>query len=124
MQRALDSGSARGWSVKRILEETGVGKSTLYRWVRGDWTEDPEAGKVRDFCDGLGIPPTAAFMILWPSKNDRAPAVEPAPMDPDVEKVLRRLADPAVPDQEKYLIRETIRGLANRPARGSQRKAG
>jgi transcriptional regulator with XRE-family HTH domain len=109
--------------VKRILEETGVGKSTLYRWVRGDWTDDPEAAKVRDFCDGLDIPPSAAFLILWPSKSDRAPMVAPAPMDPDVEKVLRRLADPGVPDQEKYLIRETIRGLASRPSRGPQRKA-
>ncbi|WP_281891774.1 transcriptional regulator [Phytohabitans aurantiacus] len=122
VRRALDDALMhRGWNQVTVLEKTGTKKSTLHRWLRGDWTEDPKAGQVLDFCDGLDIPPAAAFLILWPGKRDRSPMPGPPPMDPDVELVLRRLVDPKVTEQEKYHIRETLRALARRPGPPSQR---
>ncbi|MCX4468945.1 transcriptional regulator [Micromonospora sp. NBC_01655] len=122
VERALhDAKVTRGWNQRRVIEESGVGRTTLFRWLKGNWVEDPEAAKVRDFCDALDIPPAIPFLILWPGKRNRVEQPEPSPMDPDVERVLRKLADPNVPDVEKYLIRETIRSLAARPSRpGSQ----
>lgn len=120
VERALhDAKATRGWSQRRVLEESGVGRTTLHRWLKGDWIEDPEAAKVRDFADALDIPVAIPFAILWPGKRDKAPRPEPAPMDPDLIELARRIADPAVPEAEKYLIRETIRSLAARPMRRS-----
>lgn len=122
VERALhDAKINRGWTRTKVIEESGVRRTTLYRWLRGDWSDEPEAAKVRDFCDALDIPPMIPFMILWPGKRDRAPEPAPAPMDPDVELVLRRIADPTVPETEKYHIRETIRSLAVRNPRRAQR---
>jgi transcriptional regulator with XRE-family HTH domain len=101
----------RGWTVAQLLEATNVGKTTFYRWMNGNWTEDPEAAKVRDFCDGLDIPAEQAFKILWPGKLERAAAPEPAPMDPDVLALLRKLADPSTNEQTKQFIRNAIRSL-------------
>lgn len=118
LERALhDAKVTRGWNQRRVLEETGIGRTTLYRWLKGSWAEEPEAAKVRDFCDALDIPPAIPFLILWPGKRERAPQPGPPPMDPDVEHVLRKLADPNVSDSEKYFLRETIRSLAARPNR-------
>jgi transcriptional regulator with XRE-family HTH domain len=107
---------SRGWSVPRIAAEASIGNQTIYRWMKGDWKQSPHPDQVVSFCDALDIPVQAAFMILWPGKADKVPAVEPPPMDPDVQEVLRRLTDPNVPSEEKYLLRETIRQLAARPA--------
>lgn len=109
--------AARGWSIPQVAKESGVGDSTIYRWRDGDWTRSPYADQVAAFCDALDIPVTVAFEILWPGKSSRPRATAPMPSDPDLEVLARRLADPNVPDQEKYLIREVIRGLAARPER-------
>jgi transcriptional regulator with XRE-family HTH domain len=105
---------SRGWSISRIAEESGVSRSTIFRWQRGDSKQDPLPAQVVAFCDALAIPPGTAFAILWPGKGERAPQPEPMPLDRDFELLLRRLADPAVSDAEKYLIRETVKALANR----------
>lgn len=96
---------------------SGVGDSTIYRWRDGDWQRSPLADQVLAFCDALDIPFAAASSILWPSKGERPQATAPAPMDPDIQELARRLVDPNVPDQEKFLIRETIRSLAARTTR-------
>ena len=36
----------RGWTVGQVLDVTGVGKTTLYRWLNGEWASEPEAAKV------------------------------------------------------------------------------
>jgi len=117
----------RGWTGVRVAEETGLSRQTINRWIRGEWTTDPEPKRVVGFCDALGISPTVAFGILgWGRSARKIPDVTPAgtdgtgagtpPMDPDVEALLRRLLDPRVSDAEKFHIRETIRYLAYRPA--------
>lgn len=124
VRRAVDRAKdTRNWTVKQIVDasvdETGkprVGRSTIYRWMNGDWERAPLPEQIEGFCDALDIPPQAALVILWPGKGTRP--VRPTPeLDPDVELLLRRLEDPNVPAAEKYHIRETIKGLANRSIR-------
>jgi transcriptional regulator with XRE-family HTH domain len=114
----------RGWSLPRIAKEAGIGTNTLYRWTKGDWTNSPEAQLVEKFCNTLDIPVDAAFQILWPGGDDRPVDVAPLPTDPDFEILLRRLNDPKVPDEEKFLIRETIRGLVARAVPPARKAAG
>lgn len=112
----------RGWSIPKVAEVSGVGQQTLYRWQKGDWGRDfPKGELVEQFCDALDIPTAAAFAILWPGKTGRPAEPEPLPYEPEFDRLMRKLRDPNVPDQEKYLIRETVRGLAHRPASGDRR---
>lgn len=106
----------KGWTVAQVLKETGIGRTTLYRWINGDWIEAPSASQIEAFCDGLGFPVSEAFEILWPGKHGRPKATPPPPMDPDLELLMRKLADPNVPDMEKFFIQETLRQLAARVA--------
>lgn len=115
VRRAVDHAkTARGWSVPRVAKESGVGAATIYRWINGDWTSAPAPDLIEKFCDSLDIPPSAAFVILWPGKNWRGQIPEPLPADPDFELLKRRLADPSTPDREKYHIRATIKSLVIR----------
>lgn len=117
VRKALeDARATRAWSGSEVARRTGVSRQTINRWVRGDWTSDPEAERVVAFCAGLGIAPTVAFGLLgWAEHTPGRHAPAPPPMDPDVEALLRRLVDPNVSDAEKFHIRETIRYLAYRP---------
>jgi transcriptional regulator with XRE-family HTH domain len=117
VRKALaDARSTRMWNGSEVARRTGISRQTINRWVRGDWTNDPEPARVVAFCDGLGIDPPVAFGILgWDRSAPARPAPSPLPMDPDIEALLRRLLDPAVSESEKYHIRETVRYLAYRP---------
>ncbi|GLY25311.1 hypothetical protein Misp04_50420 [Micromonospora sp. NBRC 101691] len=117
VRRALDDArTARAWSGTEVSRRTGVSRQTINRWVRGDWSSDPEAARVVSFCEGLGLDPTAAFAALgWDRTDPSRRRPETPPMDPDVEALLRRLVDPGVSDLEKFHIRETVRYLAYRP---------
>jgi transcriptional regulator with XRE-family HTH domain len=114
-----DARSTQGWNGSEVARRTGLSRQTINRWLRGEWSSDPEPARVVAFCEALGISPTKAFGVLgW----DRSAAARPVPqaplppMDPDVEALLRRLVDPSVSDAEKYHMRETIRYLAYRPS--------
>lgn len=118
VNRALaQAKQSRGWSIPKVAEISGVGVNTIYRWVRADWREFPKGELVEQFCDALDIPAAAAFSILWPGKSNRPAPPEPLPTEPEFDELMRKLRDPNVPETEKYLIRETIRGLASRPNR-------
>ncbi len=131
VRKALaDARSTRAWNGSEVARRTGLSRQTINRWVRGDWSNDPEPARVVAFCEGLGISPTIAFGILgWDRSAAARPVPAPPPMDPDVEALLRRLMDPAVSESEKYHIRETVRYLAYRPSlphdhNKGQRRAG
>lgn len=117
VRKALaDARSMRMWNGSEVARRTGISRQTINRWVRGDWSNDPEPARVVAFCEGLGIDPPVAFGILgWDRSTPARPAPEPPPMDPDIAALLRRLVDPAVSESEKYHIRETVRYLAYRP---------
>ncbi len=126
VRKALDDARAiRAWTGVEVARRTGVSRQTINRWLRGDWTTDPEPQRVVAFCEGLGISPTVAFGILgWDRSAPARPAPPPPPMDPDVEALLRRLVDPNVSEAEKFHIRETIRYLAYRPPLRIERERG
>ncbi|GLY23639.1 helix-turn-helix domain-containing protein [Micromonospora sp. NBRC 101691] len=120
VRRAIDDArQERGWTVTDLATHTGVGRSTIFRWLAGDWQDYPELAKVRGFCAALDVPVAAAFRAL--GLPDGAPVarrrVDDAPVEADVRVILDRLADPAVPTEEKHQIRDLLRYLAHRPAR-------
>ncbi|MEH1012059.1 helix-turn-helix transcriptional regulator [Micromonospora sp. CPCC 206060] len=120
VRRAIDDArDERGWTVTDLAGHTGVGRSTVFRWLAGDWQDYPELAKVRGFCAALGVPVSAAFRAL--GLPGSGPAVTaPAGGDPDVTAdirvILDHLADPVIPTEEKQLIRDALRSLARQPA--------
>ncbi|WP_320069270.1 helix-turn-helix domain-containing protein [Micromonospora sp. RTGN7] len=120
VRRAIDDArEERGWTVSDLATHTGVGRSTVFRWLAGDWQDYPELAKVRGFCAALDLPVTAAFRALGLPDSGPAPRQrgDEGPVEADVRVILQRLADPAVPAEEKHHIRDLLRYLARRPAR-------
>jgi transcriptional regulator with XRE-family HTH domain len=116
VRRAVDDAkNRRGWTVTRLATETGLGRSTLFRWLAGDCQEFPEIANVRSFCAALDIPVTAAFTALGVREDlDGEPDARA-----DVQKILARLTDPGVPAAEKRVIRDMLRYLAHGTAAAS-----
>lgn len=116
VRRAVDRAKqTRQWTVERIAQESGIGAATIHRWLAGDWSKAPLGDAVQGFCEALDIPPQVAFSILWPASSDRPTEPEPLLSTPAIETIMRKLADPNVPDVEKYLINQTLESLASRP---------
>ncbi len=109
VRRAVDEAkNRRGWTVTRLAMETGVGRSTLFRWLAGDCQEFPELANVHSFCAALEIPVGAAFAALGMREQAEADPDAQA----DVHRILGRLADPGVPAADKRVIRDMLRYLA------------
>jgi transcriptional regulator with XRE-family HTH domain len=120
VRRAIDDArDERGWTVSDLAAHTGVGRSTVFRWLAGDWQDYPELAKVRGFCAALDVPVAAAFRAL--GVPDGAPTGarhrDGGNADADIRVIQNRLADPRVPAEEKKMIRDLLRYLAHRPAR-------
>jgi len=115
VRAAVDTAKTqRGWTVTRLAAETGVGRSTLFRWLSGDCQEFPELAKVRGFCWALDIPVTAAFTALGVREGAGVdpPADAEVEARADMQRILRRLVDPTVPRAQKAVIRDMLRYLA------------
>ncbi|NLU77139.1 helix-turn-helix transcriptional regulator [Micromonospora sp. HNM0581] len=114
-----DARDERGWTVTELAAHTGVGRSTVFRWLAGDWHDYPELAKVRSFCAALDLPVAAAFRAL--GLPDAGAGSErrggDGTVEADVRVILQRLADPSVPAEEKHHIRDLLRYLARRPIR-------
>ncbi|MFD6753338.1 MULTISPECIES: helix-turn-helix domain-containing protein [Micromonospora] len=120
VRRAIDDArEERGWTVTDLAAHTGVGRSTVFRWLAGDWQDYPELAKVRGFCAALDLPVTAAFRALGLPDTGSGPVRlgSEGPVEADVRVILQRLADPTVPAEEKHHIRDLLRYLARRPIR-------
>lgn len=111
----------RGWSVEDIAERASVSANTIYLWRGGKGTAYPRGESVEAFCDALDVAPEHAFAVLWPGKGVGRGEPMPLTVDDDLQLLARRLADPAVPEREKWLIREVVQALA---ARSVKREAG
>jgi transcriptional regulator with XRE-family HTH domain len=118
VRRAVDDAkNARGWTVNDLASETGVGRSTLFRWLAGDWHDYPELAKVQNFCSALDVPVSAAFRALNMPGRSPSMTARPSRVDKDLQVILDRLTDPTVSTAEKRHIREALRRLATRPIR-------
>jgi len=114
VRRAVDDAkNRRGWTVSRMAAETGVGRSTLFRWLAGDNQHFPDLASVHGFCAALEIPVSAAFAAL--GMRPAAPSRVEEAVRSDIERILAHLSDPALPEARKVVIREMLRYLA-RPA--------
>ena len=112
VRRAYDAARQRGMTLTQVEQATGIGKSTIYRWMSGDWSRDPRASEVKTFCAGLGVSlDEAQRMLGWTEAPGRA---EPAPImdDPDVRAIMRALNDPKTHPAVKLTIRRALRALA------------
>ncbi|MCG5467541.1 helix-turn-helix domain-containing protein [Micromonospora sp. LAH09] len=121
---AVDAASdERGWSITEVAARSGVGRSTVFRWLSGDWQHHPELPKVRAFCATLDLPLGAALRALTPLAYDSsAPAVPAA--DPAAEVLLMavrdRLVDPRTTAAEREHILTVLRRLGrHRSSRAS-----
>lgn len=118
VRRAIDDAREQhGWTVTDVAAHTRVGRSTLFRWLAGDWQDYPELAKVRGFCTALAVPVTAAFRALGLPEDSPSTHADDTPVEADVQVILDRLADPAVAADEKHQIRDLLHYLAHRPAR-------
>jgi transcriptional regulator with XRE-family HTH domain len=120
VRRAIDDArDQRGWTVTDLATHTGVGRSTVFRWLAGDWQDYPELAKVRGFCAALDVPVTAAFRALGLPNGEAGPGgtTSDDQVDADIRVILGRLGDPGVPVEEKKLIRDLLSYLASRPVR-------
>lgn len=109
VKRALRDARDRGMNDAAIAKATGVQPSTFHRWQRGEGTKLPTIDKVRAFFDGLEIPLRPALAAL--GMEETREATPPPPLDPDLTRIARILADPSVPEAEKQAIRRMIRAL-------------
>ncbi len=117
VRRAVDEAKTRrGWSVSRLAEETGVGRSTLFRWLSGEYQQYPALETVRGFCTALDIPVGAAFLALGLRDGPPTDETEAATLA-DIDRIMVRLADPTTTQAEKVLIRDMLAYLA-RPTTG------
>jgi transcriptional regulator with XRE-family HTH domain len=114
--RTLSSARDRGMTDRDIHAATGVPPSTFHRWQKGLVATAPDLDKVKRFCEGLGVSVTAAMTALGmaPGRDNTEP--EP-PLPPEIRVILRRLADPNVPESDKLVIREMLKLLAQQARR-------
>ncbi|MEV4656762.1 helix-turn-helix transcriptional regulator [Micromonospora sp. NPDC049301] len=112
----------RGWSVAEVAAHSGVSRSTIFRWLSGDWQHHPELPKVRAFCAVLDLPLGAALRALTPPPTDLTQTTPPG-ADPAVEAhiaaIRDRLADPRTPAADKQHIRAALQTLALAASRAS-----
>ncbi len=121
--RTLAGARAGGMTDRDIHAATGIPPSTFHRWQKGQFVTAPDLDKVRRFCEGLGVNLTGAMVALGMAPGRDPTAPEP-PLPRDVLVILRRLADPNVPEQEKQFIRMTIAMLAERAVGRRREQAG
>lgn len=123
IHRALDDARGRGMTDADIKHATGVNPSTFHNWQNGKRV--PEFVTVQKFCRGLGLNVEDALATL--RSDVRQPTAPEPPMDPDVLRLLRRLADPNTSNEIKLQIRATMRYLADlpepAPAKRTRRRA-
>lgn len=99
-----------GWSVARLARESGIHRSTIFRWLKGDG--GLTMASVRQIAAALGVDPQTALLAAG-NMVSAAPPSDALPMDPDIVVILRRLSDPDTPEAERATIRATLRYLAD-----------
>jgi transcriptional regulator with XRE-family HTH domain len=112
-QAVDDAREEHGWTVGDIAHHTGVSRSTLFRWLAGDWQRYPELAKVRSLCASLDLSIAAAIRPLAMPNAAVTPRVL-AEVETDMGTIRRRLLDDTVSASDKRHIRDLLRRLAGR----------
>jgi transposase-like protein len=94
-----------GWSVARLARESGIHRATIFRWIGGQG--GATVTSVSQIADALGDEPANALRAA----GNMAGVADEMP-DPDLQLLMRRLANPDVPETEKAAIRTALRYLA------------
>lgn len=112
-QAVDDAREEHGWTVGDIAHHTGVSRSTLFRWLAGDWQRYPELAKVRSLCATLDLSIAAAIRPLAMPNAAVTPRAL-AEVEADMGTIRRRLLDDSVSAADKRQIRDLLRRLAGR----------
>ncbi|MFG3418710.1 helix-turn-helix domain-containing protein [Micromonospora sp. NPDC048063] len=94
-----------GWSVARLARESGIHRATIFRWMSSKGS-GANVTSARAIGDALGDPGGA----LRAAGNMGGNPDEG--LDPDLQVIMRRLANPDVPEAEKDAIRTALKYLA------------
>jgi transcriptional regulator with XRE-family HTH domain len=89
---------ARGWSQEELETASGVSRSTLSRWERGQ-ADRPEPEHVRAVCKALGIDPRYAAVSLGFLTEDEIR--ERGSLSAELEEILTIIQDPALPQSAR-----------------------
>lgn len=103
---------AKGWTQDRLVEESGVSRSTVLRWEGGDASR-PDPDQVRAVCLALGIDPRRAAVALGYLTADEVAAMDSQgrPLTVEEEEILAILRDPQVPSVKKAPLVDYLRFL-------------
>lgn len=108
----------RGWTQDKLVEVSGVSRSTILRWEAGDASR-PDPDQVRAACRALGVDPRRAAVALgYLSPEEADPPGEPRKLTPEEEEVVSILQDPGVPSAKKAEWVDYLRFLRDQRGRG------
>ena len=116
-----DGRHRKGLTQEDLERLTGISRSTLSRWERGQ-ADRPEPEHVRAACAALDIDPRRAAVALGYLSVEEAGFTSPTgpPIDPEIDDVLRLL--PRVPAANRSQWIDYLRYLVERQEQGKQGK--
>jgi transcriptional regulator with XRE-family HTH domain len=103
--------SRQGWSVARLARESGIHRSTIFRWIKGDGGLTLQS--VESIARALDVPMRTAVLAAGnmvdggseePEADEEIRLILAAPVDEPTRKLmLQRLADLRLRDQQRRL---------------------
>lgn len=105
-----DARHLNGWTQYDVERESGVSRQTYIRYESGN-SANARPNELRAVCLALGIDPRLAAVAIGLVTREEfdLPPADP-PVDTEVLKVIRILADPNIPDEAKGLL---LRGIGH-----------
>lgn len=95
----LDNAIRRSGLTHEAIEQlSGVSRSTLARWKRGD-ANTPDPDNLHAVCQVLSVDPDEALAILGYLRDK--PTAETPEAPPTIQQAIDALRDPLIPDAEK-----------------------
>lgn len=109
---------SKGMTQDDLAEATGISRTTISRWERGDGGRY-EPDQVRVVFDALGIDIREAVVALGFATRDQLglPPAPPRMFTATIEEVIQILEDPAVPEDQKREWVEYLRFRTQRERR-------
>jgi transcriptional regulator with XRE-family HTH domain len=116
-----------GISKREAARRAGISEGRWRQIVTGiqkagevDIPVNPRRTTVEAMARAVGVNPDRAIVAAGfePARRPQPDEAEidKTPLDPDVVAILRKLADPNVSNEQKFLIKEMLRSLAAMPA--------